>query len=183
MQHTYYDPRAVIEHAKRHSLTGIPARPSTSGFSATCDYQQGSQRYFAKRVSVKRVAQNCRYMRRLDTRLVNRLASNPAADADLQGKCLRGCFLLVKHGRPLSQRFGAHFVHPDRSPDVYLAAAAQRLTQPEIGFVDSIVNIHLASTFWFRADWSRFQSFVGFLKRDTTSRGATQPVYGLRDKA
>jgi hypothetical protein len=45
------------------------------------------------------------------------------------------------------------------------------------------VKIHLASTFWFWADWPLLQSFVGFLIRDTTSWGATQPIYGLRDKA
>jgi hypothetical protein len=44
------------------------------------------------------------------------------------------------------------------------------------------MKIHL-NTATLRADWSLFQSLVGFLKRDTTSWGATQPIDGLRDQA
>ena len=63
--------------------------------------------------------------------------------------------------------------------DVSLALAGHVVTQPEIRFVNSIVQKHLVSTF--RADWLLFQIVLSFLIRDCASRGATQPIYGLRN--
>ena len=53
-------------------------------------------------------------------------------------------------------------------------------TQPEIRFANSIVQVHLVSTF--RAEGLLFQAVLSFLIRDPASRGATQPIYGLRDE-
>ena len=64
------------------------------------------------------------------------------------------------------------------SPDVSLAPAAHQVTQPEIRFVDSIVKKHLVSTF--RTAWPLFQAFSNFLLPNAASRGATEPIYGMR---
>jgi hypothetical protein len=64
-------------------------------------------------------------------------------------------------------------------PDVSLVPAAHVVTQPEIRFVDSVVQKLLVPTF--RADWLLCQVVLSFLIRDYASRGATQPIYGLRD--
>ena len=63
--------------------------------------------------------------------------------------------------------------------NVSLVPAGHAVTQPEIRFVNPIVQKHLVSTF--RADWLLFQAFLSFLIRDHASRGATEPIYGLRD--
>jgi hypothetical protein len=103
-------PAPVTEHAKRHSLTGIPERPDTSGISAICDHQLGSQKCFTKIIIVKRVAQMLSLHAALGhSAWVNSAWSidrlyHPAADADLEGKHLRS--YSSQHGRPLSQRLG-----------------------------------------------------------------------------
>src|ERR1035437_3681983 len=66
-------------------------------------------------------------------------------------------------------------------PDMSLVPAGHVVTQPEIRFVNSVVQKHLVSTF--RADWLLFQAVLSFLIGDCASRGATQPIYGLRDDA
>jgi len=64
-----------------------------------------------------------------------------------------------------------------RSPAVSLVAAVQVVTQPEIRFVNPIVQEHLVSTLW--ADRLRFLAFLSLLVSDSPSRGATQPIYGV----
>ena len=64
-------------------------------------------------------------------------------------------------------------------PDISLVLAGCAVTQPEIRFVNSIVQEHLVSTL--RADRLLCQVVLSFLIRDHASRGATEPIYGLRD--
>jgi hypothetical protein len=67
-------------------------------------------------------------------------------------------------------------------PDVYLVVAAPVGALPEIRFVNSVVQIHIVTS-TFRADGPLFQVVLSFLFRDQASRGATEPIYGLRDDA
>jgi len=62
--------------------------------------------------------------------------------------------------------------------DISLVLAGHAVTQPEIRFVNSVVEKHLVSTF--RADWLLFQA-LNILIRESASSGATEPIYGLRD--
>jgi hypothetical protein len=64
-------------------------------------------------------------------------------------------------------------------PDMPLVLAADVVAQSVVRFVDSIVQEHFASTF--RAGWLLFQIDLSFLIRDCAARGATEPIYGLRD--
>ncbi len=73
--------------------------------------------------------------------------------------------------------------------DISLVLAGHAVTQPEIRFVNSVVEKHLVSTFravekhlvsTFRADWLLFQA-LNILIRESASSGATEPIYGLRD--
>jgi hypothetical protein len=67
---------------------------------------------------------------------------------------------------------------PYSSPSISLVPAGHTVTQPEIRFVNPIVQKHLGSTF--RADWLLFQVVFSFPIRDCASRGATEAIYGMR---
>src|ERR1039458_5076892 len=63
--------------------------------------------------------------------------------------------------------------------DISLVPTAQGVTEPEVRFVNSVVQKHLGSTS--RTDGLRSQVLFRFLFRECASHGATEPIYGLRD--